>query len=381
MSSNPRLRPTSYWSAACLLMAATSPDAFAHGKPPQKNIAIESIGARAFGGTTVPMPDDPTNFQACDHGFAEWFIPPKARDHPMVLAHGSSTRTYQTTFDGQPGFQSIFLADKYAVYLVDLPWTGRAGKACSEYIWSPVNNTFSARFVWTNRVGTWPANSTNRQPFPGVKFSQDPKALDQYFRNQYVEFNAASNNERESTALALLLEEVYKERGKKAILHTHSSSHARGLLTPRKTDKLAGQIGWEPSATPVFPAGELPPPIPRADGVSVPAGTEIPLSEFLKLTKHPILLIWGDYIAKTLDPANAGSPIESRRILVEQYRLFALAANKYGGDVKNVILPDIGIRGNTHYPMADTNITVVSRVVSQWLKQKGLDKHGSGNHH
>ena len=38
-------------------------------------------------------------------------------------------------------------------------------------------------------------------------------------------FNAARNTERESTALAVLLEEVYKQRGAKAILHTHSSSH------------------------------------------------------------------------------------------------------------------------------------------------------------
>jgi hypothetical protein len=85
-------------SAALLLTVATSPDAFAQGKPASKKIIqIESMGARAFGGTTVPMPDDPTNLQACDHGFAEWFIPPGARRHPMVLVHGSSTRTYQTT--------------------------------------------------------------------------------------------------------------------------------------------------------------------------------------------------------------------------------------------------------------------------------------------
>jgi hypothetical protein len=379
MRNNYSLRAASYLAAAIMLSAATSPDAFAHGKPDHGNskkpIQLESMGARAFGGTTIPMPDDPTNFQACDHGFTEWFVPPKAKKHPMVLVHGSSTRTYQTTFDGQPGFQSIFLRDKYPVYLVDLPWTGRAGKGCDAYTWDPVNNTFSAKFVFTNRVGTWAANSSVKNFFPGVAFTRDPRELDQYFRNQYVEFNAPANNERESKALAILLDEIYEEYGKGAILHTHSSSHARGLLAPRLAKKLGGQIGWEPSAVPVFPAGELPPPIPRADGVSVPAGTEIPLVDFLKLTKHPILLIWGDYIAKTLDPANAGSPIESRRILVEQYRLFAKAVNQHGGDVKNVILPDIGIRGNTHYPMADTNIsTVSSRVVAQWLKQKGLDK-------
>jgi pimeloyl-ACP methyl ester carboxylesterase len=245
-------------SAALLLTIATGPGAFAQGRPAAKKIIqIESMGARAFGGTTISMPDDPTNLQACDHGFAEWFIPPGARKHPMVLVHGSSTRTYQTTFDGQPGFQSIFLADRYPVYLVDLPWTGRAGKACDEYTWSPVNNTFSARFVFTNRVGLWPANTPESAKtfFPGVAFPKDAKAIDQYFRNQYVEFNAPSNTERESTALAVLLEEVYQQHGDKAILHTHSSSHARGLLVPRKTDKIAAQIGWEPSAAPVFPQG------------------------------------------------------------------------------------------------------------------------------
>src|SRR4029079_16444048 len=109
-----------------------------------------------------------------------------------------------------------------------------AGTACDEYTWSPVNNTFSARFVFTNRVGLWPANTPEsaKEFFPGVAFPKDAKAIDQYFRNQYVEFNAASNTERESTALAVLLEEVSKQHAAKAILHTHSSSHSRGLLVP-----------------------------------------------------------------------------------------------------------------------------------------------------
>jgi hypothetical protein len=361
-------------SATVLLALLTSAHAFAEESKPQI-LEIESMGARAFGGSMVPMPDDPTNFQACDHGFAEWFIPPRAREHPMVLVHGSSTRTYQTTFDGKPGFQSLFLGEKYPVYLVDLPWTGRAGKACSEYNWSPVNNTFSARFVFTNRVGPWAPNTPEsaKQFFPDVAFSKDPAVLDQYFRNQYVEFNAPDNIEIESTALAILLEELYKKHGKGAILHTHSSSHSRGLLVPRKTNTLAGQIGWEPSFSPVFPAGELPPPIPRADGTLVAAGAEIPLAEFMKLTKHPILLIWGDFIPKRLDPANAGSVLEGRRIWLEQYKLFAEVANKHGGNVKNVVLPEAGVSGNTHYPMADTNNAQVFRVISQWLKDEKLD--------
>jgi hypothetical protein len=58
----------------------------------------------------------------------------------------------------------------------------------------------------------------------------------------------------------------------------------------------------------------------------------------------------GAAIPKKLDQAYAGIAQESRRIFVEQYKLFAQAANKYGGNVRNVILPEIGISGNTHYP-------------------------------
>jgi hypothetical protein len=359
-------------------LAKKDPSGVPPGQAKKSILQIESMGARAFGGKTIPMPDDPTNFQACDHGFAEWFIPPAAHEHPMVLVHGSSTRSYQTTFDGQPGFQSIFLGEKYPVYLVDLPWTGRAGKACSEYTWNPVNNGFSARFVFTNRVGLWPENTpeSQKQFFPGVAFSHDPKVLDQYFRNQYEEVNAATNVELESTALAVLLEEVYADHGKGGILHTHSSAASRGLLVARKTDKLGGEIYWEPSAAPVFPVGELPGPILRADGVLVPAGTAIPLTEFLKLTKFPILIIWGDNIPKQLDPINVGIRLvlDSRRILVEQYKLFAEAVKNHGGNVVTISLPDVGIFGNTHYAMADTNIKQVAPVVLKWLTEQGLDK-------
>jgi hypothetical protein len=347
-----------------------------HTAAAQQILQIESMGARAFGGTTVPMPDDPTNFQACDHGFVEWFFPLNARGNPHVLTHGSSTRGYQTTFDGQPGFQSLLLGENHPVYLVDLPWTGRAGKACSEYTWDPFNPFFSARFVFTNRVGVWPENTpeSEKEFFPGVAFSQDPEALDQYFRNQYVEFNTPEAIEVQTDALAVLLEEVFKEQGKEGIVHTHSSGSVRGFLVARRTDKIGGHIAWEPSVVPpVFPEGELPPPIPSADGEMVPAGTEIPLEEFLKLTTHPILIIWGDFIPTEPDPANIG-PLEDRRILVEQFKLFAEAINRHGGSASNVVLPEVGVFGNTHYPYADTNINEVFAVVSQWLQQEGLDQ-------
>jgi hypothetical protein len=66
--------------------------------------------------------------------------------------------------------------------------------------------------------------------------------------------------------------------------------------------------------------------------------------------------------------------LDSRRILVEQYRLFAEAIKNHGGNVVTVSLPEVGVFGNTHYAMADTNIKKVAPIVLKWLKEQRLDK-------
>ena len=47
--------------------------------------------------------------------------------------------------------------------------------------------------------------------------------------------------------------------------------------------------------------------------------------------------------------------------------------NKHGGDVTLIRLPEIGFKGNTHFPMSDLNNVAVADLVSQFLKSKGLD--------
>jgi hypothetical protein len=48
--------------------------------------------------------------------------------------------------------------------------------------------------------------------------------------------------------------------------------------------------------------------------------------------------------------------------------------NKYGGDVQLIHLPEIGIKGNTHFPFSDLNNVEIADLLSKWLKEKGLDK-------
>ena len=44
--------------------------------------------------------------------------------------------------------------------------------------------------------------------------------------------------------------------------------------------------------------------------------------------------------------------------------------NEAGGDVKVVMLPDIGIKGSTHFMMADLNNREVANAMEKWMKEK-----------
>ena len=45
----------------------------------------------------------------------------------------------------------------------------------------------------------------------------------------------------------------------------------------------------------------------------------------------------------------------------------------HGGDVTAIHLPDIGIHGNTHFPMSDLNNIKIADQMSKFLSEKKLD--------
>jgi hypothetical protein len=47
--------------------------------------------------------------------------------------------------------------------------------------------------------------------------------------------------------------------------------------------------------------------------------------------------------------------------------------NRRGGNVTLVHLPEIGVRGNTHFPMSDLNNLQIADLMFKFLKEKGLD--------
>jgi hypothetical protein len=54
-------------------------------------------------------------------------------------------------------------------------------------------------------------------------------------------------------------------------------------------------------------------------------------------------------------------------------RPMAKAINDHGGDATIVHLPELGIHGNTHFSFADLNNIQIADLLSQWLKENGLD--------
>jgi hypothetical protein len=346
--------------ALMLLVASTTAMA-------QSALAIRDQGARPFGGKV--MGDAAQGSLHCDHGYVEWQIPDNPRRLPLVMVHASSTKTWDTTFDGREGFRNIFLRRGFPVYLTDLPRTGRAGQGCAPTSYVPQPNHDQVWFTnW--RLGIWLPGDPTPDFYPGVQFPQTPRALNEFFRIQYPEFNAPENEQVETDALAALLNELGP-----SVLLTHSSTGIRGWITATKTVNAAGIVSYEPGDV-VFPEGEMPAPIPRADGMMVAAGRPIPMADFLKLTKVPIQVIWGDYIPSALEKVNVGPrlTLDNRRVNVQRAKLMVEAINRHGGNAANVMLPDIGVRGNTHFPMLDLNNVKIADLLSQFLKEKGLDR-------
>lgn len=361
-------------SAVIMLEASIPANANGHDKPQPKPtpLVLTEMGNRTFGGKTIGDPK--VGLLACDHGYVNWAFPKYPRKYPLLFIHASSMRTWLTSFDlKRDGFVPLFLKRGYKAYWTDLPRTGQAGQACAAQSYVPQANQVQSFFnSW--RLGLWLPGEAKPTWNPGVQFPiNDSKALDQFNRVQTPEFNAPENEQLETDALGILLDEIGP-----AVMLTHSSTGIRGWIAGTKSKKVAAIVSYEPGNV-VFPEGEVPPPILLADGTYSDAGEVIPMKDFLKLTKFPIHIVWGDFIPAKLDPINVGPrlTLDTRRRNVLRAKLFADAINRHGGNAEILHLPDIGIHGNTHWPMLDLNNYKIADLLSKWLAKKKLDKYAS----
>jgi len=340
-------------------MSATAQDA---GKPAP--LVIQQQGSFAVGGTVIRNPGtfDPLKPTPAgqtfhgDHAYAFYQIPANARRLPLVLWHGAGqfSKSWETTPDGREGYQTIFLRRGFAVYTIDQPRRGNAGRSTVQGTIAP---TPDEQF-WFGlfRIGVWP------NYFPGVQFSRDQEALNQYFRSMTPN-TGPFDMQVVSNAVAALFDRIGP-----AILVTHSQSGGPGWLTAIKSQNVRAIVAYEPGSNFMFPEGEVPAPMPSAAGTL--EGVGVPLSEFMQLTKIPIVVYFGDNIP---EQPTASPGEDNWRVRLAMARLWRDAVNRHGGDVTLVHLPEAGIRGNTHFPFSDLNNLEIADLMSAFLQRKGLD--------
>ena len=65
--------------------------------------------------------------------------------------------------------------------------------------------------------------------------------------------------------------------------------------------------------------------------------------------------------------------LDNWRVRLDMARLWVDTINRHGGDATLVHLPEIGITGNTHFLMSDSNNKQIADVLLNWMKEKHLD--------
>lgn len=344
----------------------------------QKPIVLETQGSFAIGGTAVKHDGtysdqhflEPQGQKAYgDHAYVFYQILAQAKKYPIVFQHGGaqSKRTWETTPDGREGFQNIFLRKGYSVYLLDQPRIGEAGLATV-----PDNgaNPYASNPMYADkalyqlcRVGTFAGDQP--VPFKNTAFPKDAASYDQ-FQRTWTPYEGQLDDDVSADALAKLFDKIGP-----AVLVTHSMGGTVGWRTPFRTDNVKAIVAFEPGGSPfLFPEGEVPQAeIPVYAPVAAQAKA-VPLKDFMKLTKIPIILYYGDNIADK--PSKQVGP-DKWRSEFDMAKKFVAAVNRHGGHAEIVHLPDIGIKGNTHFLMSDLNNQQIADLMANWLHKQGLD--------
>lgn len=289
-----------------------------------------------------------------DHAHVFYQIPEDHSGRNLVFLHGfgQSFSGWQGTPDGREGFSDIFLQKGYGVYLVDQPRRGQAGNTsvAAEISTEPLDQNWFTQW----RMGMWPDFAE------GIQFPQDAQSYDQFMRQITPDTGEFD--------VPLITDAFVKvaERAGASTLVTHSQGGIPGWFIAAESDDVDSVVALEPG-TFIFPENELPEPI-QTDYPVAAGGIPVPQEVFEKLVKKPITIYFGDYITE-------GSQIPATQFwnatLQNAYK-FADLVNKYGGDCTVVVLPQVGMTGNTHFLFQELNNKEIADHIHDWMKERNL---------
>jgi pimeloyl-ACP methyl ester carboxylesterase len=183
--------------------------------------------------------------------FVQYQIPKaKTRPYPVVMIHGGgqTASNFLSTPDGRRGWADDFVANGYAVYVVDQSGRGRSGFFGDSYgkTRKPSVGNVEQRFTAPERKQLWPQARLHAQ-WPGAGTQGDP-TFDAFYASQV-----------ETIGDEGLIEEMNREAGAKlldrigpAVLLTHSQAGVIGWsVADARPELVKGILAIEPSGPPI----------------------------------------------------------------------------------------------------------------------------------
>jgi pimeloyl-ACP methyl ester carboxylesterase len=316
--------------------------------------------------------------------YVQYQIPKaRTRPYPVVMIHGGgqTASNFLSTPDGRRGWADDFVANGYAVYVIDQSGRGRSGFFTDAYGKTRKSTVENARPRFTAAEDLWPQAKLHTQwPGPGTK--GDP-TFDSFYATQVETIGDEALIERMNReAGAKLLDRI----GPSVLLGHSQAGSLLWAIADERPALVKGVLAIEPSGPPIRNSDAKGPPDYFADGeLARPWG----------ITRGPM----------TYDPA-VGSPEELRLIRQAQpdgpglVRCFTQAnpvhkLTRLSGipilivtsessyhapydhctaewleqaGVKNsfIRLADLGIHGNGHMMMLEKNNLEISALLRRW---------------
>ena len=288
---------------------------------------VPNTGMDAPGHTTV------------DQMYVQYRIPemPNAMP-PLIMVHGSNHTgaTWETTPDGREGWSTWFVRQGFSVYVVDHSGRGRSGFAPAR-----INRAVgesragdaalalaSHERAWVNfRIGPRYGEAFAGSQFPLEHFEHYSAQL---VPNTEVTLDGGGTST--VSALAALLDAIGP-----AIVMVHSQSGAYGMeLVRRRHERVAALVNIEGDMAPV-----------EAEDVAA------------RFAHVPTLSLWGDF--------SIGAKGRNGDVRRNGCRDTVAAIDAAGGRARLLLLPQIGIAGNSHMLMLDRNNIEIAQQVLGWL--------------
>jgi pimeloyl-ACP methyl ester carboxylesterase len=273
-----------------------------------------------------------------DQVYVRYQIPVSARGVSLVLVHGCclTGKTWETTPDGRMGWDEYLVRRGYPVYVIDQASRGRSASDATAIASVTLGKTPTDRLpstIWASREAAWDVfrfGPEYSKTYPGLRFPV--ASLTEFWKQMVPDWNTSLPTPNPSV---VALSELAIRLGR-TVLVSHSQSGIYPFqVVDLNSQGIAAIVSIEPAACP---------------DVSAAKG----------YTSVPALVLWGDYVES--------SPRWGPRL--KACRDFGEAVNRLGGSVSQLVLPDIGIRGNSHMLMQDTNNLEVADRVLAWLRSR-----------